>query len=489
MVRLLGLVCSRPSLPTSAVTRSFLAALIWSLAAAAAPAVAAPWSAPSQIAGPPAGELIEPGVRFTGSGEGLAGWVTETDGAHLALAGFPAGGSVFGAAHTPNTPGLANDAARGNFALYGQSRMVLSGLGGEDGNRVVVAFGRIEGPLGRLRVIGPRPQALSTRLAADSAGDVAVAAETVEFHHGKERDRIYLMVRRAGHRFGRAVAVSPPGRMSGVALGIDPRGDILVAWERNGRVEARWRRRTGIAGGRLGRVLYLGSSAPAPALAVALGTERRAIVLWETQKVDFRSTEPHRVTPPAKVEVATAHSGGTFQRRRVLDEFSDPVPIDNCDSLRVAFARAAYTSGGEAIVAWTGRKDGHFVVRTASLEGTRFGPTQTVTQPGGDSCLSALDTSPHGDAAIASTSCPSLSLIGSGSICLVLSPHGVMSGLPAISAATRPADTHLFSGPQLIASAAASPRVAFDANTGRAVVIWKAGDERVEYATTPNDVR
>ena len=56
-------------------------------------------------------------------------------------------------------------------------------------------------------------------------------------------DRVYVALRRAGHRFG-APRRLVTGRIRGVAAAIGARGDALVAWDARGVLRARFKPRT-----------------------------------------------------------------------------------------------------------------------------------------------------------------------------------------------------------------------------------------------------
>ena len=146
---------------------------------------------------------------------------------------------------------------------------------------------------------------------------------------------------RSGTRFGAGVPVSRRGRVGAVAVRINALGHALVAWERDGRVEARIAR----GRGRRGRVVLLARARTVRQLSAGLSDTGAAVVAW----VD-RKTAPR---PDGGDGVRVRASAGTVRRgfgpARELDSFGD-----NDHGFNGAGVRAV-VAGRRAIVAWSGR--------------------------------------------------------------------------------------------------------------------------------------
>ena len=355
--------------------RRLISALVAALLAPAA-AAAAPWSDSAPLPGGGEGLMGSPALAFSPAGLGfvttwgLDGWrqgiaiVREEPRAASALA-------------APPTP----------WAFIGRREIVAATSVHRDRGRDLLQVG-LATPGKRLRsvqtlAVGRTP---SFDLDASPRGTAAVAFT----RHG----RLYVSMRIPGaRRFARPIAVS--GRAHALpdpAVRVNGRGDVLLAWtaprpERSpGSPAYVMMARIVRADGRLSRLWRLGASnaharfAPAPSLAFT--GDRRALVGWQ-------SGESTRVA-----RVAYASSGGRFQPTQTLETFDQPVSMDRQSEPQI---RVAFGSDGRGVAVWTGCCATTRAVRAAPLAGARFGPVQTLSQPGLDANVDSLATGPRGE--------------------------------------------------------------------------------------------
>ena len=339
---------------------------------------------------------------------------------------------------------------------YGRDRLIAVGTRGDrypyrtHRGRAFAAFGRLAEGFARSRELGPR--GLSSYVVAldvNRSGDAAVLLTVSEADRGPRIGVPYLVVRRAGRSFGRPLRLSTGGPSYG-DVAVNDRGDVLVTWRRpvdgtTGEVDINARLRT--AGGRLGSVRRIGGDSTATGLSAGLGDDRRAVVAWSHQALSEGEAGG------AIVRAAAAPAGGRFGRARVLETVRVNRYIGGVG------VRAAVARDGRPIVAWTGVLSGRFVVRAASVEGSRVGPAQLVSDPAQETVLSDLATGPRGEAVF-------IGLQG---------PRGDDSPGPvSLVAAARAPGAAAFGAPEVIEGPGryVDPRAAFDPATGRAVVVW-----------------
>jgi hypothetical protein len=432
------------------------------LLAAAGPAAASaapPWSPPQPI---PGSDDAFPRLAFTGNGQAAATW---TGGG----GGFPlvTPGARFAAGRFEPTRPLADGARLDLLGGYGRDRLLGAGTRGDREPRAVVAFGRPAEAFSRARDVGPRG-VISRVVALDvnRRGDAAVLLTVREASGGPRTGVPYLVVRRAGGSFGRPQRVATGGPTFAGAVAVNPRGDVLVAWARPVRgttgerfVLARIRR----AGGPLGAARRLGRATTVPQISAALGEGRRAVVTWIAQPVSEGVTNQ-----PAIVQAAAAPAGERFGPAQRLEQ----VGVTGAGRyVGQAGARAAIAPDGRGIVAWTGYSGARFVVRAASVEGTRVGEGQVVSDPAQETVLSDLATGPRGDAVV-------LGLQGLRGA----DPTGPVSVVAAARAPGAAAfgAREVLDGPAQYFEAA---RAAFDPVTGRALAVWRdLGRDAVTWA-------
>jgi hypothetical protein len=414
---------------------------------AAAPAAAEPWSPPGDIPG--TSQENSPVLAMDAAGPRAVYW---------AAAGVPANPAAF----TPSTfvsplgPGFVPAAGAQLSPVF---QIVSSGgIAGVDDLAVVGGHGRVvlpaqprarpgtgaiaTGPLaGPLRVRDlPAPV---RAVAVNAAGDAAVLVEPCATRACKPAAPM-VMVRRRGRRFGPLVALDRRGLDYGASLAIDPRGRVLAAWDRGGRVYARF---VGPRG-RLGRIQALGPEEAPPIFHVALSADGRAAVAWASQRRGETGAGG-----PFTATLALAGPRRRFGRPRVLET----VPQKSVGDFGVPHQGLVVRlpAGAPGLVAWTGLEAGGYVVRAAPIVGTKVGAAQTLSEAAGDSVLADAAEGPRGEAVV-------LEL-----------PHQGDGGLVAV---TRPAGASGFGAPEQIVAAPTfvdGAEVAVDSTSGAAFATWR----------------
>jgi hypothetical protein len=408
-------------------------------------AALAPWAAPHEVASPPSHVAFRPiaaGVEFNAAGRGAVAWVTESTadeiGDRIAAAAAPKGADVFGAGVIAREAERVGASTTGNLALYGSSRIAFAGI--TSGERPAVGLTTLSALGGgrRLTLLHDR-RARSSYAAGNARGDLAVATLASRRGGFSLGDLApFLAVKRAGRRSGRAVRIGGFGPVSGALdVAMNDSGDVLVAWERRGRVLARVRHR-----GRLGPVQRLGRGHD-PRISAAIAAGRRATVVWQTA---------------TGVRLARAGRGGRFRIRRLVERTDVGRGALACG---VRLVEVAYATRRDPVAAWTARAGDHLVVRATSL-GTSTG--QTVSDPAQDGCLDDLATGPDGEAA-------------------VLWSQGRVDMPQTLAGAVRDPGGAAFSAPETItATARAGAAFAFDPATGRLVAAWADADGKLMSA-------
>jgi hypothetical protein len=314
--------------------RRALLALAVVLVLPASTEAAPPWSAPRDVSGP------HTFVDGLWAGGGLIGWRSE-DGE----AGAPA--------HRFGDPA---------FFARGAAVAVLRG----SDLRVAIRSG---GRFGPGRRIVKRPRIASPVLSANPRGDLALAWFE---DRGTANDRVYVTLRRTGHRFGEPIRLAT-GRIRSVAVAIGSRADVLVAWDARGKVRTRFKRR----GHGFGRAQTLRSDPTFfAALHAAVASSGRAYVAWAAQ---FSSEGGDR--GPGFYEVAVRPAGARrFRTARRLERIAADGNVGALD--------LALTGRGNALVAWASDRvravetdaSGHF---GAPRDLSAAAPEQDLTPPGG----------------------------------------------------------------------------------------------------------
>jgi hypothetical protein len=445
-----------PLLSTRAVAcRASAGALVAAaiVAAAAASATAAPpWSAPTAPQGAPA---TAPALAFNAAGLGV-------------LAGDTGGGASTGAVgpHTVAALGDETGAFPGpmaamtetnfalgdRFALYGLDRIV--GLGthfSSTDSRAGIVFGTAGDKLTDLRFLGPTDRSgTAEAVAANSRGDV-LASYGACSNDACQHQSLYLVVRRAGQSPLPSIRVDNVAVRKISAVAINPRGDVLIAWQANGGVFARIR----TAGGTLYATERLGNPGePVRAISAVLTSGRAAAVAWEAQDVN-------EGTPgsPATVDAAFK-AGGASHHFHSAQRLATVPALATGHYVGERAVKVVLAPNGRITAAWTGYANGRFVVRAADLSGFRFVAPQTLSDPAVDATFSDLDTGPSDEVAVAWRTGVAGTDPGTGTAGLDAALRA--PGAPAFG----PAET-IEQG-----TAALAATLRFDPSTGRPVAAW-----------------
>ncbi len=337
---------------------------------------AAPWPAPVAV----------PGSQSTGDGATDV-LLTRTRGGALA---YNTGGSSPGAALTRSVlgPGLTPQAGArwpgavdfdsqfGSFSAA--DRLIYAGSNGHKRVLIATAIGPSSDWKTALR--GPATDGAFAATGAAPHGGAAAVFSTFRPGGG----RVYLVRQPGTQGLGPTLRLSGRGGIHSVAVAVNQAGDVLAAWDRSGRLEARfWISSTK----HLTPVQELGTTDDASHLSVALGAGRRAIVAWVDQRVSEGGTAGGKVMATARSE-----SRG-FTAPKQLDAYGV-----NDIAGRIGI-KTAYTGSGMGLIAFSGAA----AVRAASVDGRVIRTSQDlapVAAGTGEFGLGDLATSPDSDRAV-----------------------------------------------------------------------------------------
>jgi hypothetical protein len=345
--------------------RLLLSTALVALALPAAAQAAPPWSDPVTVPGS-AGQAGSPvilgdAVTFNGAGS--------FPGAPLLRA------PLDGAAVAARWPGAADfDSQFGAFAAGDQ----LLYVGSNGFGRVNVALAA--DPSARWRISRRGPHTGGARVA--SAPGAAVFST---FESGGS-GRVYLVRQTGAAKLGPTQRLSGGGHIRSVAVATNARGDALVAWDRSGRIEARfWY----ASSHRLSAVQTLGRTNAAMRLSVALGADRRAIVAWVDQGLNEGSASAGSLKA-----VARTGSRGFGEAKELETYPVDVIPGGTA-------LETAYTASGRGVIAWSGLT----AVRSAFVDGRSIGTPQDLAPIAPDPAWIAvgvgdLKVSPRGQAVV-----------------------------------------------------------------------------------------
>jgi hypothetical protein len=300
--------------------------------------------------------------------------------------------------------------------------------------RLRAAFGPTNGPIGPLRTVDTAEMS-GTAADVNASGQVALA--NILTNRGRGR-RARLFVSR-GKRIGRPRTVSSRGGVNAVTVAVGPRGDIVVVWERGGRIEARIRR----PGRRLGPVIVVGRGVKGGTqLRADVSAVGRAWIGWSSQNPAEGGTGPFTV----RIAVS-ARTGSRFGRPRRLDRFVR-------STIEEATFDLSLDAEGRGFVAWSSFDGQNARARLASL--TRRGRSAhltTLSRPGYDAAIRDLATSRTGEAVVVWSK---LAELGDVAFAGVAPPDGRYAGEEQVSIGDR----------------ARLPAVAFNPQTGVPTVVW-----------------
>jgi hypothetical protein len=403
------------------------------VAALTAPAAAgAQWRVPASVTGDVAA-VSRPQVAFAPRGDAVVAYARD---GRLAWSWAPPGEDGPFASTTASS-------APGGLLTYGAARVIaVSQTGGRLPSELRVRFGTVDGVLGPSRRPAPGEDVLRFVPAVDARGDAVVAYIQNVRRGPVVRRRVIRVLRRpAGGSFARPVTIA--GRASPTAVGaaVGPRGELVVAYERDGRLEVRRR----APGHSWTAPQVLGPAAGGHTqIDVAAGGDGSFAVAWFAQEL----TEGGDNGPAAVRLALRSARGHAFHTARMLEHYVERAP----DGAAVHVALAA---DGTGAVGWTGRQDGRFVARAADV---RSDVGQTISDPAADAVLGGVAAGPGG-AAVAVWAPP------------------LDTASPRVFAAARPAGVQAFGGPETVGPPSrevATPVVAFDQRTGRALAAWVA---------------
>jgi hypothetical protein len=419
--------------------------LVFLLAVAAttpASAGAATWSSPVNVS-KAANFIDDPLIGFGSSGRGLVAWHWQNGVGASAQAGTRvatrAPNGIFG-------PELAAPRARVAPVVFGTGRVALleqisTFRGGRERARLRVAFGKVTGAFSRPRTIDVITPAFVPALAANARGRVAVAY--LQRTRGGARRVVTLAVRAPGGVFGRPRVVMGRGRANAVAVAVGRRGDLVVAWEKEGRVEARFQP----PGGRLGPIRRVGSARRlGTQIRAAVSQSGRAWIAWRSQSLSQGGD-----SGPLALRLAVSYRRGRgFRTPLLLDSYARRGPD------RPGFD-LALDPHGNGHVAWTTWDGTRFRVRlgTADRTGT-FRSFQTLSSARAGAIVSDLATARPGEALIVWEVLNAVGETPGGVRAAYIAPDGSYGGEEDIGAGTQ----------------ARVPAVAFNPVTGRSTVVW-----------------
>ncbi|WP_028061753.1 hypothetical protein [Candidatus Solirubrobacter pratensis] len=394
----------------------------------------APWSAPAAVPGSagPGGGAAQ--VLLTRTRGGAIAYNAAGSFPGVALERSLLGDGFAPQAFSPWPKAPDFDSSFGSFAAA--DRIIYAGSNGNKRVRVAVAPGPRDDWRGELR--GPTTGGARSATAAAPHGGSAAVFST--FGSGS-LGYVYL-VRQPGTRALQPTQkLSSRGRIHSVAVAVNTAGDVLVAWDRSGTIEARY----WIASSkRLTAVQKLGTADVASHLSAAMGAGRRAIVAWVDQRVSEGGAAKGKV-------MATARSASRgFLPAKQLDTYG----VDKLSGGEGI--EAAYTGNGMGLIGWSGSAG----VQVSRVDGRLIQTPQLLAPVAADETggfgLGDLATSPNADRAVVTWTAKA-------------GDHA------QIQAAVWPAGGNAFGPVENVSGAdrfVVRPSVAFDSATNTIVTAW-----------------
>ncbi len=337
------------------------------------------------------------------------------------------------AAQWPN--GTNVDSSFGSFATG--DRLIYAGSNGAKRVLIATAAGPQSGWTTSLR--GPTTAGSHIATAATPHGGAAAVFGTFQSGGGS----VYLVRQPGTSGLQPTQTLSGRGAIRSVAVAVNSAGDVLAAWDRSGKLEARfW-----IASSRrLTAVQELGTTDVASHLSVALGSGRRAIVAWVDQRVSEGGAAKGKVMATAR-----SSSRGFLLGAKQLDTYG-------VNQLAGGIGiKAAYTGNGMGLIAWSGNS----AVRAARVDSRLIRTPQDlapVPAGSGQFGLGDLATSADSDRAVVTWTAPAGA-----------QEQNQASVWPTGGSAFGPVET--LSGTDRFVS---RPTAAFDAKTNTIVTAWSA---------------
>jgi hypothetical protein len=331
-----------------------------------------PWSPTQNMSMPHV--FVDP-VDMTASGDGTAlAWWSWQDGTGrqaptgVSLASLPRGGA-FG-------PERAAPSGTVDIQGYAQTRAIALTTRLLDlsfPTRLAVAFGGTSGTFGSARrIVDERSLGGVPKLAVNARGDAAIAYYR---NLGGTNNRVMVSLRRAGGSFGAPFQVAH-GRIRSVAVAVGPRGDVLVAWDARGTIQARYRSPSASGFQPIETI----SSDPTffAQIQAAVTDGGRCYVAWSAKFLSEGGSQG-----PVFDQVAVRPAGHRFRTAQRLES--------DGESFAQRPVALALTENRDATVAWTGFDGANSRVRVASTDPAgRFGAPKDVSPAGRDGVVSDL---------------------------------------------------------------------------------------------------
>jgi len=330
-----------------------------------------------------------PGIAISPAGAGMIAWEDLPNGPGDLLATFSAAAAPrrialaypFKGAVTGLVPVRA-----GGFALGTVAQVALPG------ETTTVAFQLAFGTDGPSFTPGLRQRLESypAVMAAAGAGVAVLGASGAQ--------PVLTICTRGG--CGRTVALAPStGTLStsggeaqgtGLAVAGSSSAEVLAAWVRNGRVEARLRSPTG----QLGPLQELARVHKQVWLAGALSATGAGAIVWESQDKGHR-VAPGPTNSPTTAQAALAPAGGRFGAAITLGSFPASPALTGAAAAGLSEPPvvAVDFDGSRALALWTAHGAGGFAVDSGDLDDPAA-TQQTLSPPDASAYLGALAVAP-----------------------------------------------------------------------------------------------
>jgi hypothetical protein len=305
------------------------------------------------------------------------------------------------------------------------------------------------------------PDTGGARVAAAAAPHAGTAGAFATFEGGG--GYVYLVRQLGTHAPSATQRVSSKrASIRSVSVAMNASGDVLTAWDLHGTIQARlWYG----SSKRFGPIQDLAKVNAAMHLSVALGADRRAVVSWVDQRVSEGNTG-QKATVWATARTASA---GFSSKPTQLETYPDTAIPGG------AVIRAAYTSDGRGIVAWSGRT----AVRAALISGRTLGAPQDLAPVAPTDSFAAVGL---GNLAVSANGAAAVTIVSP-----VDATNNQIVAAPLAPGATSfgPAETVSAPGQFL-----ADPSAGFDFKANRLVVAWRVpsppASSSIQLATRPS---
>jgi hypothetical protein len=371
--------------------RALRVALV-TLLALPAPAAAATWSPPQPLSG--AHTFVDPAaLAVSADGRALAAWSFQDGLGNRGLVGAASasrrpGGTAFDSQRALLRRGPLDRRPLEGVAAYARGRAIAvstseAGSPPLQPRRLEVRFGRTTGRFERpvtIRRLRGAGRIADVALSVNARGDMAVAWFE---DRGVRTDRVYVALRRSGAPFGPPQRLGT-GRIRSVSAAVGDGGDVLVAWDARGTLRARFRPR----GRRDFRATQTIRSEDAfsAELHPVVTPNGRAVLAWSAQFLSEGGS-----SGPVFFQAAVQPAGAErFRRAALLERLpateGEGRPID-----------AVADSTGVVAIAWSGFDGTTQRVRAARVgaDGS-VGPAADVSPPGASALLTDLSAGPGG---------------------------------------------------------------------------------------------